>query len=310
MAVPQPITTPTPAQQEARRRVAEGSWASVAATETSPSNTLVKFHPSDAITRAVVEPTIDVSANDLRVVWLLSWPAARPLSAATKQLNDYGALLSVAHVPDSEAVCIIFQRTHQAQAFLGGNEKRKAATGTGLFGPAVEVIQGDPYPTNDDLRAMDMPFNERRRLTFARSALFTAQNGLTEAIFKQDIHALVGEHNVELVWLFNSGNGEYGTFLTSSMLTTPSYRDLHCYQHCSNRQKHFSPARHESWSIQGRSRVLLARSLRETTSLGQSDVQWSVKWTSHAIAQPESHAVGKHTSREGSEWAIDERYRR
>ena len=207
MTIPQPVTQ-TPAQQEARRLVTEGSWASVAATATSASNTLVKFHPSDAITRAVVEPAPIVTAVDLRVVWLLSWPKHRPLSEATRQLNDYGALLSVAHVPDSQAVCIIFQHAFNARAFLEENERQRANTGAGLFGPSCEVLQGDPYPSNDDLRAMDPPSNERRRLTFARSALFTAGNGLSEATFKHDIIELVGDHNVELVWLFNSGNGE------------------------------------------------------------------------------------------------------
>jgi hypothetical protein len=52
---------------------------------------------------------------------------------------------------------------------------------------------------------MSPPTNERRRLTFARSQLFT--HGMTEAQFKNDIYRLVGQAHVELVWLFNTGNG-------------------------------------------------------------------------------------------------------
>jgi hypothetical protein len=55
---------------------------------------------------------------------------------------------------------------------------------------------------------MAPPMNERRRLTFARSQLFA--HGMTEDHFKSDIYRLVGEGNVELVWLFNTGNGMSG----------------------------------------------------------------------------------------------------
>ena len=55
---------------------------------------------------------------------------------------------------------------------------------------------------------MESPVNERRRLTFARQALFTTANGMSEDRFKKDVCDMVGEQNVELVWLFNSGNGE------------------------------------------------------------------------------------------------------
>jgi hypothetical protein len=70
----------------------------------------------------------------------------------------------------------------------------------------VEVLEGQPYPNDDAIQRMENPWNERRRLTFARQKLFA--EGTTEEQFKKDIFAIVGEDNVELVWLFNSGNGK------------------------------------------------------------------------------------------------------
>jgi hypothetical protein len=78
--------------------------------------------------------------------------------------------------------------------------------GLALGNMDVEVLEGRPYPNDDAIQRMKHPWNERRRLTFARQKLFAG--GTTEEQFKKDIFAIVGEHNVELVWLFNSGNGK------------------------------------------------------------------------------------------------------
>ena len=148
------------------------------------------------------------SAFDLRVIWVQPWPANRPLPDATKPLSNYGALLSVAYSASDRAVCIIFQHAYQAQLLFDDNTACVRNKGFGIYGPNLDLMQGHPFPKNDDLRRMDPPLNDRRRLTFVRQALFTAGNGLSEDVFKKDIFGIVGEANVELVWLFNSGNGK------------------------------------------------------------------------------------------------------
>lgn len=186
---------------------AGGSWAKVAATATAENNRLVKFRPCDAVKRSVIsdEPVPSNGDSELRVVWVQPWEPTLPLTTVTERLNQCGALVSMAYSEADHAICIIFQHTYQAQALLEDDAEYTRGYGYGLFGPHCRVLPGQAYPANDDIRRMGPPINERRRLTFARQALFT--NGMTEERFKKDIYDLVGEHNVELVWLFNTGNG-------------------------------------------------------------------------------------------------------
>ena len=186
------------------KKIKSGSWASVAATATYEGNHIVKFRPTDGLTRTVTEDlTIPVRPQDARVIWIKPWNLEKkPLSDITEKI-DQGPLFSIAHSQPDDAVCVIFQHAYHARAFLEANIRYSRTYGQSLFGPGCEVLEGQGYPATDDIRRMDMR-NERRRLTFARGRLFT--NGMTEARFRNDIYCMVGEGNVELVWLFNSGN--------------------------------------------------------------------------------------------------------
>lgn len=191
---------------EAVKKIKEGSWAAVAATPTGDGNQVVKFRPSDALKRHVVEGTTPVDPSLMRVVWVKHWDVSkRPLSSLTEYINQ-GPLLSMAYSERDKAVCIIFMRAHHARSFLQASTSCRGKYGQSIFGGDVEVLEGQPYPNDDAIQRMESPWNERRRLTFARQKLFV--EGTTEEQFKKDIFAIVGEHNVELVWLFNSGNGK------------------------------------------------------------------------------------------------------
>jgi hypothetical protein len=197
------------------KKIKAGSWASVAATATHAGNRIVKFRPSDGITRTIRQDSMAPSMpQDARVIWIKPWnPEKKSLSDITEKI-DQGPLFSIAHSQSDDAVCVIFQHAQHAQVFLQANERYISLYGQGLFGPDCEVLEGQAYPATEDIRRMDMK-NERRRLTFARCRLFT--NGMTEARFKNDIFGMVGEGNVELVWLFNSGNGTTNSFHSLSI---------------------------------------------------------------------------------------------
>jgi hypothetical protein len=197
------------------KKIKAGSWASVAATATPDGNRIVKFRPTDGITRSVNEaPDMTIRPQDARVIWIKPWdPARRSLSDVTERI-DQGPLFSIAHSQQDDAVCVIFQHAHHARAFLEANLRHIRMYHQGLFGADCEVLEGQAFPATEDIRRMDF-LNERRRLTFARGRLFA--DGMTEARFKKDIFAMVGEGNVELVWLFNSGNGTIKTFLSSNV---------------------------------------------------------------------------------------------
>lgn len=178
----------------------------MAATPTGDGNRVVKFRPSDALKRHVGEDTTPVDPSLMRVVWVKHWDVSkRPLSSLTEYI-DQGPLLSIAYSERDKAVCIIFMHSHHARSFLKANTSCAGKHGQSIFGGNVEVLEGQPYPNDNAIQRMENPWNERRRLTFARQKLFA--EGMTEEQFKKDIFAIVGEHNVELVWLFNSGNGK------------------------------------------------------------------------------------------------------
>jgi hypothetical protein len=191
---------------QAVKKMNVGSWAAVAATPTGDGNRVVKFRPSDALKRHAVEDTTPLDPSLMRVVWVKNWDTSkRPLSSLTECI-DQGPLLSMAHSERDNAVCIIFMHAHHAQSFLQASGSTAGRTGHRSLGSEVEVLEGQPYPNDDAIQRMESPWNERRRLTFARQKLFA--EGTTEEQFKKDIFAIVGEQNVELVWLFNSGNGK------------------------------------------------------------------------------------------------------
>lgn len=187
------------------KKIKSGSWASIAATATYEGNRIVKFRPTDGITRTVTENlTIPVRPQDARVIWIKPWNLEKKSLSNITEKIDQGPLFSIAHSQPDNAVCVIFQHAYHARAVLEANIRYSRTYGQSLFGPGCEVLEGQAYPATEDIRRMDTR-NERRRLTFARGRLFTS--GMTEARFKNDIFGMVGEGNVELVWLFNSGNG-------------------------------------------------------------------------------------------------------
>ncbi|EXJ83317.1 hypothetical protein A1O1_06938 [Capronia coronata CBS 617.96] len=207
-------TTPSDARSNA------STWAAVAATDIPRNNRLVKFRPSDALKRTITtEATVQPKDEDYRCLWIYGWTKERALSTITDRVNT-GAVFSMAFVEEYGAVCIIFQYASAAMAFMGENSQALRDSGVSLFGPLQTVRYGEPYPENADIRRMGSPSNERRRLTFARQQLFT--NGLNEEQFKKDLIDMVGTDNVELVWLFNTGNA---TVVFSSTVIARIVRD-------------------------------------------------------------------------------------
>lgn len=181
-----------------------GSWASVAAKPVqNGNNPIVKYQPSDSLVMRYQEP--QPAPEDLRVVWIMGWAENRPLGQISEYVNQ-GPICSIAYSDEHNAVCIVFQYGESAQSLVESCAMYEAEEGVCLFGGGCSIMLGQGYRMSDDIRRMSSPINERRRLTFARSQLFA--HGMTEAKFRDDIYEIVGAKNVELVWLFNSGNGK------------------------------------------------------------------------------------------------------
>lgn len=184
------------------------TWASIAAKTVNGRNSLIKYRPSDGVKMTISEEEVVKEKEDsdnMRVIWIQGWAEDRPLAEITEIVSQ-GPIVSMVRSEEYGAACVIFYSTRSVQDLLMDEECYRRRKGESMFGAGHTVIKGLPFAETEDIRRMDPPINERRRLTFARSQLFA--HGMTERRFKQDIFDIVGESNVELVWLFNTGNGK------------------------------------------------------------------------------------------------------
>jgi hypothetical protein len=79
----------------------------------------------------------------------------------------------------------------------------------------TSIIPGNPWPEGADIIAMLLD-KERRRLIFATGGLFQR---VSREQFQSDVEDIVGVANVELIWLFNTGNA---TVIFASVIKSPS----------------------------------------------------------------------------------------
>lgn len=253
------------------------SWASIAAKEVNANHKWIKFRPEDSLKRNIAEAELVVPQETdtaMRVVWIAAWGRDRPLAEVTNFLSQ-GPIFSMVYSPENNAVCIIFQYAASAQALLEEDNYHRERNGESMFGPLCTVVEGLAYPEDDDLQRMGNPINERRRLTFARSQLFA--HGMTEDQFRRDIYGEVGEQNVELVWLFNTGNGKLievdarRIWLWTLLTFHSSYGGLHVHRHRSPCSRQIPPRSQAQWPLQGRPCLVLARPLRKANEPDHTD---------------------------------------
>lgn len=244
-----------------------GSWASVAATAVEKnSNGPIKFTPSDSLIKKY-EP--EVLPEDMRVVWIQGWTPGRPLGQITQYVTQ-GPICSMAYSPAHQAVCIVFQHASSAQSLLDACLLYEEESKECLFGHGCSIITGQPYPMNEDLQRMNAPWHERRRLTFARSQMFS--HGMTEAVFRNDIFEMVGESNVELVWLFNTGNGQCPPCTPPVSANNDSNCGLLVVQYCKHSPRELPrEIQNEGQSLLQYPRHLLSRPVREADEPHQPD---------------------------------------
>lgn len=242
-----------------RPKVNVGSWAAIAATATTANNRIVKFGPNDSLTRQVPpSPTVKPDdPDDARVVWMKPWGARRPLSHITSKISQ-GPIFSIVRVEEEEAVCVIFQYGLHAAQLLEAEEKSVEEFGETLWGLPCTVTAGVSYPKTEDINRMETE-HERRRLTFARRGLFTG--GMTEERFQQEMNLMVGEHNVERVWLFNTGNGKAHSTSHLQHVNPPSYCCVPVHPRCSHGPGRNHGKRRPSREVPGSYGYLFARSM-------------------------------------------------
>jgi len=154
-------------------------------------------------------PSNEKTVEMLRVVEVHGLPRTWTLRDVTREITE-GPLMHVGlqDAPnDTKHALLIFLRADDAMNFLTKNVEIMLKMGAtqSCYGPGVSVDLAGPRPDDEWVPQMTGKGAVRRRLTFSRKGLFTK---VAPSQFYHDIADIVGGGwNIELVWLFNAGNG-------------------------------------------------------------------------------------------------------
>ncbi|KAI9805466.1 MAG: hypothetical protein M1825_000717 [Sarcosagium campestre] len=194
------------------------SWASIAAPEGSRSaaehrvvsmqRTGPELHIGRPINGAMVLVPWGLAESQSmqrRVVWIFSCPPETTIHSITARIHT-GPLMSIALAREgssrSPACCIIFHKAEHAQELVASYQL-SALKQEYVFFKDEHLELGEPYPADREIQLMDPPTFARRRLSIVRKVMFTRA---FETRFVRDIKRLAGEDNVELIYIYNSGN--------------------------------------------------------------------------------------------------------
>ncbi|TVY90684.1 hypothetical protein LAWI1_G004969 [Lachnellula willkommii] len=195
------------------------SWASIALTA-NPDTKIINLHPparastgprvkpagrfTSASNVASDEPLLDQA----RVVFLLDMPRHLTLQEVSDAVIE-GPLRSITFSTDQSNgkpyVGIVFQYAQDSESFYQVLCKERTDKRPGRFKFLVEAIRGDPFPMDDNIKAMGSPTYATRRLTMVKSRLFFMVNERSLRQFCEK-YAGVGPDMIQLVWIYNGGN--------------------------------------------------------------------------------------------------------
>lgn len=211
-----PLSRPS-ASSALLHRATVGSNAPVAAiadssnkpTSTATDTTTARGLSPDTSHREVALPCLPLYHPDLEppkagVIRVLGKIVKDFVQFMTTRIHE-GPLYEI-KIESVHSARVTFQYAAHALAFLKSHEDMEQMLGFGRFGQGYHVELAELVDWTDDLRKMNQPARERRRLSFARKRLFS--DGMTPEKWKQDIRAVVGVGNIDFLWVFNSGNGK------------------------------------------------------------------------------------------------------
>lgn len=208
---------PAPLSPAAASTEPQFTWAKVAAipaqqgSEDKPAPVINLISSVSDFKDATVAPAMskpnlsEAVEKQARIAIVRGCSKTTRLRDITKQISE-GPLMSILLEKDTShpplSACIIFMDATHAREFVVRNNIATRNTGNTIYGPGTQVLAGGAWPEDDEIRAMGLQ-RERRRLTFSARGLFQR---VSRDTFKADIYAIAGEANVELIWLFNTGN--------------------------------------------------------------------------------------------------------
>lgn len=188
------------------------SWANIASAA-MPETLVVELNPVHKRQRLVPQgrqksiSSINREEDDqLRVVFLLNLPNNLTLQDISDGIKE-GALVKIVFGHDEETSSryagVIFQHAYDAEAFQKVLIRERIDSRPYRFRFIVDVTRGPAFPVDEAIKAMDPPTNASRRLTIVKAQFFFM---FGERELKHLCEKLVGEENIQLIWLYNGGN--------------------------------------------------------------------------------------------------------
>lgn len=197
------------------------SWANIASAA-NPNTGIVELHPTRPVPSRLQPvgriPSVvrserhnivipESQAEQMRVVFLLNLPNNLSLQDVSNGVQE-GPLVQIAfgfdEVEQAKFAGVVFQYARDAEVFHQVLQKERAESRPERFRFIVDAVRGDPFPADEAIKAMGDPkINASRRLTMVKKGFFFVfgERHLTNLCNK-----VVGEEDVQLVWLYNGGN--------------------------------------------------------------------------------------------------------
>lgn len=193
------------------------SWAAIAG-RSQPENQIIDVqvtrrahaNPTSRIPSIGSVRSVDANTEPLeeqkRVILLLNLPNNIHLKDVSDAVRE-GPLVKIVFGQNDDDKTryagIIFQNACDANRFYEVLQKERRLSRPDRFRFIVDVVIGDPFPMNEDIKAMSYPTNASRRLTIVKARFFFM---FKEEHLKRLCEKLVGPENIQLIWLYNGGN--------------------------------------------------------------------------------------------------------
>ncbi|KAL2063630.1 hypothetical protein VTL71DRAFT_5435 [Oculimacula yallundae] len=209
--------TTTKARPPPKASLIPSSWANIASSS-DPKTRVIDLHPehksnnvgprinTQGQTPTVVDSRAEPLADQMRLIFILNLPHNIGLHEITQAVTE-GPLVKIQFAYDEDTkdrfVGIIFLYADHADVFYNALIRERERSRPVKFRFIVDVVKGDPYPADDNIRSMLEDPWATRRLTIVKGRFFFM---FGERQLKDLCVKIAGEDNVQLVWLYNGGN--------------------------------------------------------------------------------------------------------
>lgn len=218
----------TGSETKAERAQTSGSWADVASTAAGSMKT-INIHQGSHVSKGGLNTTVKRTSDEsmieqMRVVLILNLPKETTLDEISDGIRE-GAIVKIGFGMDEDMkkrfVGIVFHHASCAEMFYQAVNRERREGKSERFGFIPEVMRGEPFPTNDAIKAMSEPgIYATRRLTIVKKGFFFEfkERQLINLCEKH-----VGKHNVQLVFIYNGGNA---TILFAEVAAAIKFKSL------------------------------------------------------------------------------------